>query len=405
MKWIFILTITCFVWQAAAGKKQDGLAITQNSIPLQPKKNATAKVKKQTATAFVLKGTVTALKKGQLYLYYTNAEEKQVKDSATVENGRFVFNGNINGPVMAGLQLKEEKIYNKNVAIFFMEPSQMTVTLVLNKFEEFRLTGSKTQNEYVILSNSKKAIQKKYKKQLDSLRTEKNHERSAEIKEHLAPYFSAMDKTDHVFFNKHPQSFVTAYLLRFHVSKLSLDSLQMYYDGLGEKLQHTVSGKDLAKEIQQLRGGSPGSIAKDFTSTDINGNKLSLSDFKGSYVLLDFWASWCMPCRKGNPHLKELYAKYKDKGIEFIGIADDDGKPDVWHNAVKKDGLPWRQILRGLDMQKRMKNEPYDTDISDKYGIQTLPTKILIDKEGKIIGRYSDEEDALDEILKSIFGN
>ena len=132
---------------------------------------------------------------------------------------------------------------------------------------------------------------------------------------------------------------------------------------------------------------------------------ISLSDYKGKYVLLDFWASWCVPCRAGNPHLKELYAKYHDKGIEFIGVSDDDSKPDAWHKAVEKDGLPWRHVLRGLDMQKLMNNQPNPNDISEKYGIHTLPTKILIDPAGKIIGRYSEESEPLDAELKKIFGS
>lgn len=106
-----------------------------------------------------------------------------------------------------------------------------------------------------------------------------------------------------------------------------------------------------------------------------------------------------------NPHLKELYAIYKDKGIEFIGVSDDDSKPEAWHKAVEKDGPPWRQVLRGFDMEKLMKNEPNPNDISKKYGISSLPTKILIDRAGKIICRYSEESSALDAELKQIFGS
>ena len=146
-------------------------------------------------------------------------------------------------------------------------------------------------------------------------------------------------------------------------------------------------------------------MAKDFKTTDINGKELTLSMFQGKYVLLDFWASWCVPCRKGNPHLKELYALYHDKGFEIIGISDDDRDHDAWKNAVSHDGLPWKHILRGLQFI----NGQYDRskDISDGFGIHSLPTALLIDASGKIIGRYGeglDDRKKLDEQLAKAFG-
>jgi thiol-disulfide isomerase/thioredoxin len=110
---------------------------------------------------------------------------------------------------------------------------------------------------------------------------------------------------------------------------------------------------------------------------------------KGKYVLIDFWASWCVPCRKSMPHVKELYDRYKDKGLEVIGVSDDDRDTAAWVKAVAKDGTGiWHNVLRGLDWDKLRKNEKNDKDISDKFGIHSLPTKILIDRNGMIIGRY-----------------
>ena len=106
-------------------------------------------------------------------------------------------------------------------------------------------------------------------------------------------------------------------------------------------------------------------------------------------MLLDFWGSWCVPCRKGNPHLKELYHQYKDQGFDIIGIAKDDDTRDAWVKAVEKDGLPWHQILVG--------------DLDTKYNVTSYPTKILVDQQGIIIGRYGENEKELDEQLNSIF--
>ncbi|HEY8970280.1 MAG TPA: redoxin domain-containing protein, partial [Puia sp.] len=159
--------------------------------------------------------------------------------------------------------------------------------------------------------------------------------------------------------------------------------------------------------IEKLAAGWPGSMAKDFTAKELGGGTLSLSSLKGKYVLIDFWASWCVPCRKSMPHVKELYAEYKDKGLEVIGVSDDDRDSTAWKKALAKDGTGiWHNVLRGLDMEKIQRGEKNDKDISEKFGIHSLPTKILIDRDGRIIGRYdkgTDEEAAeLDRKLAEV---
>jgi thiol-disulfide isomerase/thioredoxin len=308
-----------------------------------------------------------------------------------------------------------------NFTSFFLEPADVNITLVFNDFKHAVITGSKTQDEHVAYNQSiapflkeMEPISKEYesaareyrnavKAKKDETTIEQLKNKAEDIRRKFDPYTVQLRKIEYDFFSKHPQSYVTAFQLRFHLSYLPLDSLQLYFDNLGTKIQQSSPGKELAKGIEKLRRSSPGSKAEDFMATDLQGNLLSLSDYKGKYVLLDFWASWCIPCRKGNPHLKELYAKYKDKGIEFIGIADDDQSEDKWKQAVTKDGIAiWKHILRGV----KFKNKVIDgsNDINEKFGVHSLPTKILVDPEGKIIGRFS-EEGPLDEMLKRIFSN
>ncbi|MEO5947709.1 MAG: TlpA disulfide reductase family protein [Chitinophagaceae bacterium] len=356
---------------------------------------------------FFIKGNIKGQTEGYIFLTYPGSDGKSVKDSSAIRNGNFEFKGNLTGPVMASLygKIQSRSVGDPDYTNFFLEPKNIKINVEEKKFKTAKFSGSKLQDEYQSLSRLKSKVEEKYKTHLDSLRTEKDAEKNAAIRERLAPYFAEMDEQDYIFFDNHPKSYVTAYMLRFHVSDLTLDSLQLFYDKLGFALQQTLYGKNIHEEIEKLRGGSPGSVAKNFEAIDINDNKLSLADFKGKYVLIDFWASWCIPCRKGNPHLKELYAIYKDKGMEIIGISDDDRNHDAWKKAIEKDGLPWKHVLRGLDIQKRLSNEPNEKDINEKFGIHTLPTKILIDPSGMIIGRYGEEDEALNIKLKEVFQN
>lgn len=360
----------------------------------------------QSSGRFSLNGNLAGKANGIMYLSYAAAGGQRVMDSTVIHDGRFHFEGKIDGPTVAYLQLKEAVRNQQNTTSFFMEPAVMTADLILNNFPAVKFRGSATQDDYAELLTQKLKIQDRWKTVMDTLSAvnKRSNVQFQELKAWvLQPYHDEIRELDFNFFAKHPTSPVTAYQLRFYTSELPLDTLQKFYDALGKKVQQSLDAKNLLEEITKIRAGSPGSVASGFTTTDINGKRLSLSDFKGKYVLLDFWASWCVPCRKGNPHLKELYSKYKSQGFEIIGVSDDDSKPDAWHKAVEKDGLPWKHVLRGFDIQKRMNNQPNPNDISEKYGIHTLPTKILIDPKGVIIGRYDEHEEALDEKLKEVF--
>lgn len=130
----------------------------------------------------------------------------------------------------------------------------------------------------------------------------------------------------------------------------------------------------------------------DFTQNDINGKAVKLSDFKGKYVLLDFWASWCGPCRAENPNVLKAYNQYKDKNFTILGVSLDE-KGDAWQKAIKDDALPWMQVsdLKG-----------WQNEASSKYGISGIPANFLINPEGIIIAkdlRGEDLETKLAEVL------
>ncbi|MBV4355714.1 TlpA disulfide reductase family protein [Pinibacter aurantiacus] len=379
---------------------------------------ATVAVHSANAQQFTLNGKITgAASSEKVKLYYTDASGKRTTDSTTVKDGSFVLKGNIAAPTMAYIEYgKGTPGQNPNTASFFIEPKPMSGSFKVGDFKNMVITGSRTQDEFLELENSKESIRKEmeplskaYEKAGEAMRKAQKEKKSddvldslryeaAAIHDKFEPYFQRQAQKDFQFFAKHPQSYVTAYYLRFHTTDVSLDSLQMFYNALGSTIQQSSDGKNIAREIEKLKAGSPGSVAKNFTTKDINGKSVSLADFKGKYVLIDFWASWCVPCRKSMPHVKELYGKYKDKGFDVIAVSDDDRDSTAWKKAIAKDGTDmWNNVLRGMDWEKIRKGESNDKDISEKFGIHSLPTKILIDKNGVIIGRYDKgtEEEAL----------
>ena len=355
---------------------------------------------------FILNGHMTNASEGFIYSFYQNELGKTVQDSFLVKaDGNFKFSGKIYGPTMTSLYFgKVRSVDDPNYTNFFIEPGTNTITVDKNNFKNAEISGSKSQLLYEQVEKSKRPVYAKLREISAEIKNVTDKEKIASTQDKMVPYTHQLDSIDYLFFAEHPNSYVTAFLLRYHVADFTWMVLQSYYDKLGSELQQSNYGKYIKEQIEHLKAGSPGAIAADFSKPDINGKTISLSQFRGKYVIVDFWASWCVPCRKGNPHLKEIYAKYKDKGLEIIGVSDDDSKPENWKQAVAKDELPWYHVLRGLEMEKLRRGEKSENDISDKFGIHELPTKILIDKNGVIIGRFYEYDEELDAKLKEVFG-
>ncbi|WP_286754706.1 MULTISPECIES: redoxin domain-containing protein [Sphingobacterium] len=376
---------------------------------------------------FVLDGELKNGTTEKLYLFYMDDQGKQVSDSASVVKNHFQFKGTLAEPTVVFLTRSSdpERANEGDYTQMYLEPTKMKLGFQDDNLKNYTLTGSKLDTEHKQLEQDKAAIRKgmepiskayaaknkeysRAERELEALEKKVKllSEEAANIKNQFEPFNEKAAQIDMTFIKNHPQSFLSPYLLLFRMNSLPLEETETLFAGFSKEVQSSHFGKDVSKKLDESRSGAVGKIAPVFSTTDIDGKALSLSDFKGKYVLLDFWASWCVPCRKGNPHLIKLYQQYKGKGFEIIGIADDDSKPEKWHKAVEQDEIGiWKHVLRGAKFDGT--NFDLSKDVTQGYGVSSLPTKVLIDPQGVIIGRYGggngDTDEQLDAKLADLF--
>lgn len=360
---------------------------------------------------------ITANIKGQgdyrLSLSYVTAEGHKM-DTVISRNGdEFTFSGNVNEPVIAtfasrhpGSRFELTKggmfMPAPNLEIILSDKTNIQVTGDAEELYKATIKGDKANEEMNALRQNEMSLVGKVwelrKKAAGIRKPEDSTAKKAVIAEMLATadQLTAMHKQ---FVAAHPNSFVSVMLLSRMQSDYDATAYEQAYKKLSDTYKTTYLGKYLASRISGAKATSEGAAAINFTKKDNHGEPFTLSSLKGKYVLLDFWGSWCGPCRASHPHLKEVYARYKDKGLEIVGIADEkssnlnDAKA-AWLKAIQDDGINWIQVLNNYDKAT--------TDLAMSYGITGFPTKILLDKNGKVLFKLvGDGGDELDQKLKA----
>lgn len=309
------------------------------------------------ANGYLIIGNISGYPDGTI-VSLLNANSGAAESSSKVAKGKFSFTGSLPSPDFKVIVFNEKPPY----LTIFLDNSLVTIAGKKEALETATVTGSAAHNEYVQFSD----IVKPYEKIFSG--------------EEMADSAIARSATASLisFIKKNPQSHISplAIYRQFQLN-MNNEQMELLYNGLDADSRNSSIGAYVAKQIAEAKKNPIGQPLADFSQIDTAGIPVSLSSLKGSYVLVDFWASWCGPCRQENPNVVNMYNKFKEKKFTVLGISLDKSK-QAWIDAIRMDALTWTHVS---DLQG------WNNAVSQKFEIFSIPQNFLLDPEGKVIAK------------------
>jgi peroxiredoxin len=344
----------------------------------------------QNNNTFQINGTATTgnLNIAKVYLQYQSAG-KTIADSSDFINGTYNFKGGISEATPARVRVKYQNTpdgkfvptkQGRDMFLVFLQPGKIQIQSV-DSFSNIKVKGSRAHEDYSQLQSSLKPLTAKmddlYKEYMAAAKDEKLQEsivaKADDLEEEINQSYGN-------FVAKNLSSPIAIFCLE-SFSGMDLDpaKVEPLFIQLPEETRNSASGKNFQKRIQSAKQTAIGSIAPEFIQEDTLSRPVALSSLRGKYVLIDFWASWCGPCRAENPNVVKAFNQFAPKGFTVLGVSlDQPGAKQKWIDAIRKDGLTWTQVS---DLKY------WENDAAKLYGVRAIPQNYLLDPSGKIIAK------------------
>ncbi|HAH73342.1 MAG TPA: AhpC/TSA family protein [Butyricimonas virosa] len=306
---------------------------------------------------------------------------------ATVTNGEFEFTGRMPEVTLVYLMPMKK---NALLAALMLENAHYTITMGTN--ELVVEGGGEAQKIWREFNDLDKSLARK--RQQIQAQVQMNPSQEAGLQREFKKIVDKADAEELALLKKYNNSFVAAYVVASKMAQILDDAkLKERYEALGEEARATIYGKQVADELVKLEKVTVGAVAPNFSAPLADGGVLSLHETKAKVKVVDFWASWCLPCRQENVNLIKIYKRYRPKGLEIISVSIDDNK-QAWLSAIGQDGCDWKNVsdLKGGQ-----------SEIAADYCVKGIPCTFILDGENRIVAknlRGKDLEKKIDEMLK-----